>query len=280
MRKLTKPLDDPGSVFLTCISRVRNIGLKSRLTSVEATIVAAANEFEAAASTTTLHTLLPQNDVNGIVTKQEMLEVYTNRMAKKDAPGRSIYDKLLAAPVHGRCPLCGQRVVSTLDHYLPKTEYPALAVVPINLVPACADCNKTKIAAIPKTADQETIHPYFDDVETDLWLYAKVIETSPAVLQFFVKPHVDWDIVKAKRIEHHFKVFKLSYLYTSHAATELLNIRDRLAQLFSKTGYKGVNAHLSEEAATRESAYLNSWQTAMYKALAANFWYCSGGFNA
>jgi hypothetical protein len=66
MRKLTKPLDDPGIVFRTCISRVKNVDLKSRLTAIEVSVVAAANAFENAASTTTLHTLIPQNDVDGV----------------------------------------------------------------------------------------------------------------------------------------------------------------------------------------------------------------------
>jgi hypothetical protein len=278
MRKLTKPIDDPGTVFLTCISHVRQTSLKSRLASIESSITIAAKAFEAAASTATLHTLIPESNVGGTVTKKEMADVYTQRMVKKNSPGRSIYDKLLLAPAHGRCPLCAQRVVSTLDHHLPKTQYPALAVVPINLIPACAECNKTKLDVIPKTADEETIHPYFDDVETDLWLYAKVDENSPAVLSFFVKPPTGWDAVKANRMKHHFRVFKLSQLYTSHAATELINIQDRLTQLFSTVGCEGVTAHLRDEAASRESAYLNSWETAMYKALATNNWYCSGGF--
>jgi 5-methylcytosine-specific restriction endonuclease McrA len=279
MRKLTKPLDDPGIVFRTCISRVKNVDLKSRLTAIEVSVVAAANAFENAASTTTLHTLIPQNDVDGVTIK-EMSDVYTNRMAKRDAPGRQLYDKLLAAPEHGRCPLCGQRVVSTLDHHLPKTKYPALSVVLTNLVPACADCNKTKIDVIPKSADQETFHPYFDDIETDLWLDARVVETSPAVIQFFVKPPTEWDAVKVQRIKNHFKLFKLSSLYTSHAATELINIKDSLSKIFSGAGDQGVKTHLYGEAKSREAAYLNSWQTAMYKALVTSHWYCSGGFRA
>ena len=34
MRSIEKPNDDPRSVYLTCISRVRNPGLKTRLESV------------------------------------------------------------------------------------------------------------------------------------------------------------------------------------------------------------------------------------------------------
>lgn len=277
MRKLAKPIDDVGEVFLACISGFRNHNLKSRLASVKIDIVSAAVDFELAASSNTLHTLIPQNDINGIVTKQEMLDVYTNGMVSNSL-GRKIYDKLLASPVHSRCPLCGQGTVRQLDHHLPKAFYPALAVVPANLIPSCYDCNKAKLDAKPISAECETIHPYFDDIESDLWLHARVIEESPTGIQFFVKAPENWNDVKSKRVKHHFKTFKLSSLYTSLAASELSGIQYSLTNLFSKAGDQGVKAYLRDQALSREKAYLNSWQAAMYKALADSDWYCSGGF--
>lgn len=281
MRKLPKPLDDAGDVFVTCISRIRNNvknnNLKDRLALVKPNIVAAAVEFESAASTNTLHTLMPQDNI-GSVKREEMINVYTERMAKKDSAGRQTYDKLLASPLHSRCPLCGQREVRQLDHHLPKASYPALAVVPANLIPSCYDCNNAKSDARPISAEYETIHPYFDDIESDLWLHARVIEESPTGIQFFVKAPENWNDVKSKRVKHHFKTFKLSSLYTSLAADEISGILYYLTQLFSKTGCQGVKDHLSEVATSREKVYLNSWQTAMYKALADSDWYCSGGF--
>lgn len=278
MRKLEKPKDNPVQVFRKCISRVRNADLKARLTLVEADVVAAAGEYEVAASTVMLHTLVPHVSVGGVVTAGEMSMVYTQRMVGMKAPGRAIYDKLIAAPAHGRCPLCGQRTVSTLDHHLPKDQYPALVVVPGNLVPACADCNKAKTNVVPQTGEEETLHPYFDNVENEQWLYAEVIEESPAALRFFVTPPIQWSDSLAARVRHHFKLFKLAALYASHAGEELTNIRHILSVLFAKAGYEGVKNHLWDSAASREAAHVNSWQTAMYKALADSDWYCAGGF--
>jgi 5-methylcytosine-specific restriction endonuclease McrA len=173
VRRVQRPTDNAADVFRTCISRVRNRDLKRRLTSVVAEIETAANAFETAADTSSYYALQPQNSVNGIITGSEMVDVYEQRMVPNTAPGRPIYERLLAEPAHGRCPLCGQRDVSTLDHYLPKSDFPALAVVPINLVPSCKDCNHAKQGR-PNTAEEQTLHPYFDDVENDLWLSAEV----------------------------------------------------------------------------------------------------------
>ncbi|MBI5611768.1 MAG: HNH endonuclease [Gammaproteobacteria bacterium] len=280
MRRLTTPDDDPLDVFRACISRVKDVALKTRLISVERNVVAEANTYRVAAAASGLYALPPQADVGGVVSRDEMTDVYKLRMAKKGAPGRPFYDKLMAAPAHGRCPLCGQRTVSTLDHYLPKAHYPALAVVPVNLVPACSDCNKAKNDDIPNEESDQTLHPYFDDIEGDVWLVAEVVEDSPAALRFVVDPPVGWDGMMVARVLHHFKVFKLSILYASHAAEEIVNIRASLEMIYGRSGAGAVRAHLLEQAGSREAVHANSWQTATYKAMAVSNWFCEGGFRS
>ena len=62
------------------------------------------------------------------------------------------------------CPSCGEAgTPNTLDHYLPKGEYPHFCVTPYNLFPMCDICQNKKSN---KTRDQNNrrifIHPYFD----------------------------------------------------------------------------------------------------------------------
>ena len=223
--------------------------------------------------------LLPQQGVlNGDVLADEMEKVYTSRMAKADTPGRPVYDALLAAPAYGRCPLCNQRTVSTLDHQLPKTTHSALVVNPLNLVPACKDCNTTKLDKLPASAAEVTLHPYFDNVETVSWLKARVHHTNPAAVEFFVEPSAIGEPVLADRVRNHFSLFKLGALYASHAAEELANQQLSLSLLHVASGMAGVQAHLRDQAATRRAIQLNSWQTACYAALAEDEWFCEGGF--
>ena len=169
--------------------------------------------------------------------------------------------------------------MSTLDHHLPKARYPALAVTPINLVPACADCNRAKTDSIAKTREEQSLHPYFDDVEDESWLEAEVVEGAPAALRFYVRPPDTWDELKIGRVRYHFRLFNLAALYASHAAEELVGIRYRLTTLLDCGGGAGaVREHLQEEAESRGAIKANSWQAAVYKALANCDWYCDGGF--
>lgn len=192
---------------------------------------------------------------------------------------RNIYDKIKKLPVNDICPICGQRTVSTLDHYLAQSLHSALAVTPANLVPACADCNKAKLDAQPSTAVEQTLHPYFDNVDDEAWLYAAVEETSPASLRYFPDPPADWPTTKRERVFNHFRTFGLGALYASHSGVELTNIRYGLQRIAERGTAEDIRLELVKRADSAEAAHLNSWQTAMYEALAQSEWFCAGGFN-
>ena len=264
MIKLDRPTYEAGAVFTTCISRIRNPQLKARLEGVLQVVIDASAEFE--------------DMVGNLVTQAEMEAVYTDRMAKKGAPGRDIYDALITSAPRDRCPLCAHRTVSTLDHHLPKAHFPALAVAPLNLVPACADCNKTKLAVLPGNANEETLHPYFDDIDNDRWLVAEVIQEQPAALRFFVEGPDHWNDVLQARVEGHFRTFDLGTLYSSEAADELECIRHQLRSMYNAGGIELVRTELRDRAESCQYARRNGWRTATYRALADSEWFCDGGF--
>lgn len=65
-------------------------------------------------------------------------------------------------------PVLHHRDVSTLDHVLPKTLFPSLAVTPLNLVGSWKDCNKAKLAAAPSNTSYAVLHPYFEDISSQI----------------------------------------------------------------------------------------------------------------
>ena len=270
------PIQDSEEVFLQCISLVKDKNLKKRLVSISGEIKHAGLAYEEKASEMKLYSVLPKSIVGRDVNRKEMSAIYKQRMAKPNAPGREVYDKLLLAPLLGRCPLCGFGKVTTLDHYLPQAHYCAYAVLPKNLVPACADCNKYKRDVICTKEETQTLHPYFDTVDTVSWLVAEVMEVLPVAIRFYIIPSSCWSKVLAARVNHHFITFQLERSFALNAADELQNIYYSVKKLFDTGGAPCVQSHLKAEAESRRVNHLNSWQTAMYEALASNKWFCSG----
>jgi hypothetical protein len=277
MRRMEKPVRSILETYQTCLAGVESEELKHRLERIQLTVERESEIYCAAAAAGQFHTVARAEGVDGLVTAEEMSQLYSTYFAQQGTAGRAIYDELMGAASNGRCPLCGHGVVSTLDHFLPKYRYPALSVTPLNLVPACMDCNKNKGRRFPRMPEAATLHPYFDDVEEYSWLGARVLEERPAAVLFFVKKVPRWGRVTQARVEEHFRVLKLSKLYGANAADELGNIRENLRTIF-KSRAAAVRDYLEESARSRVKARLNSWQTAMYGALAACEWYCGGGF--
>jgi hypothetical protein len=278
MWPLARPAHSARSAYTTCISRVRNAGLAARLSAATTTIVNASASFDHAAARGNLHQIPSSAIVAPDITTDEMGKVYTQRMAKNGAPGRDIYDEIFGSSPQGRCPLCAQRPVATLDHHLPKAHYPALAVAPLNLLPACSDCNKAKLDAIPTCAEEVALHPYYDDLGDDVWLVARVVESRPTALRFRVVVPAAWSPVLAARVLNHFRSLGLAALYASEVAEELINIRHQLVILRASDATAGVRDELQRRALSCAIGRQNGWRAAAYRAWHASDWFCDGGF--
>jgi 5-methylcytosine-specific restriction endonuclease McrA len=275
MNSIDPPTLDAGDVFTTCISRVRDVALKARLTAITTEVTVASDDYVDKARNNRLHEIVRRSTVGGVTTA-ELEKVYTQRMAGKNAPGRATYDKIFNASA--KCLLCTQRKVDTLDHHLPKAHYPVLAVTPVNLIPACASCNKAKLASIPASADEAALHPYFDSIDGARWLYGCVMPGTPAVVQFRVDPPAVWTPQLANRVRLHFDGLSLADLYSAEAADELLSIRHQLEGIYQREGLQGVREELEARYESARVAQLNGWRAVTYESFALSAWFCDGGF--
>lgn len=280
MIKMTPPKLTTHDVFSACISRIRSKELKKRMGQIAQTVTDASVNYNALAAHTRLHQFPQESIVAGLVTTDEMERLYTQRMAKKGAPGRDSYDVIISSSPNGKCPLCGHRIVSTLDHHLPKSKYPVLAVTPLNLVPICSDCNKAKLDLCPTSQNNETLHPYYDDIEADRWLVADLAIGTPAALKFRVEVPAHWSSVLGDRVALHFKTLGLARLYAAQAADELLNIRHQLRSIHQNGGKSLVGVEMAARARSCRDVTLNGWRFATYDAFANSDWFCDGGFDA
>src|SRR6266568_7259156 len=273
MWRIAKPSTTVLVAYRKCTGSVMDSGLKRRFDVSESAVVVADTLFRAAAGLGEFGNTKPKNFELPNVTSDEMVWLYRQKMVPKGAPGRVIYDVLRAGAKRGTCPLCGHRDVMTLDHYLPKSTYPALSVNPLNLIPSCSDCNKTKLAGTAST-----IHPYFDNIEDDRWLYARVVEQHPASVRFYPVAPATWSSALGDRLKSHFELLALNRLYAFQAARMLSNLRLLLSDLHAIGGADAVQYRVSDDARSYRNSSLNSWETAMFEALAASSWFCDGGF--
>lgn len=228
-------------------------------------------EYDKLASQGKLSSICKHVLVNGGATKDEMVWLYDKKFVQDG--GRKYYDKIKLLPPNGICPLCGQRKLSTLDHYLPKTKYPTYSITPFNLVASCYDCNKVKKSKVIELREDETIHPYYDDFNDEVWIKATIIEEFPIGFEFKVFKPDSWNDEKIKRAENHFSTFRLNELYSCHASEIFAPYKIQLKKLFNRRGEEAVQEDLKDRIESYREIRLNSWEAAVYSALLNCEWF-------
>jgi 5-methylcytosine-specific restriction endonuclease McrA len=118
------------------------------------------------------------------------------------------------------CPYCTIAPPKTLDHYLPRNDYPEFSVLPINLVPACSGCNTSR-GFRDRTGARALIHPYFDTIPNERLLVAtiRIVDGAPDAT-FSVDRTQAKDKGFADLYERHVDLLRLHARYRRWALSE------------------------------------------------------------
>jgi hypothetical protein len=256
---LNSPANITAEVFDTLVSGIADASRASRYGLYRGEAVRSELELLRAGASGASSRLAPDRDPQAL--REDMEWLYDQRLVRS-VEGRAIYDSVMKLG-RGECPFCGIAGASTLDHTLPKTHYPRLAVTPLNLVPACRDCNTEKLSAV----SAGNISPYFDHwVSREDWLQAQVLNLDePWILAFGVKPVATWTTDQNESVEHHFRDLKLAKRYSVQAVTEWRNYGAGLAA--RAAAEDGTLRTVLEERRNLTVAYRrNGWRAATYQA--------------
>ncbi|WP_036985564.1 HNH endonuclease [Pseudomonas chlororaphis] len=282
MKKLIAPAIDPAEVFDTCIDSVDDPGLVEKLNAARRLIIDLFLGYTEKAQNGELYTLpfctraRPEQLIVADLSKKELVSLYSNQLLQKGKAARKYYDRLIVSAPLGKCPLCGFGQATTLDHFLSKSRYPTFSVLPNNLIPACTDCNKSKGASVVTEGSQQP-HLYFEDskFETDPWVFAELIETTPPSIRYYVSPPVNWPPSLKLRAENHFKDLDLARRFGIEAAAELSGMVEILDDIGALEDRK---SHLERFATVERRNRTNTWKAPMYEALAESAWFQQGGY--
>ncbi|AZC17939.1 HNH endonuclease [Pseudomonas sp. CMR5c] len=275
MRRLNLPECTSMQSYNLCLASVLDLNLKERLNRVSGFIEEVSEMYINQARVGNVYSIPPlihprgeDPIINADIRKSELLKLYGYHMVDRH-PGRGLYDVILVAAKE-QCPFCGGiGRPKSLDHYLPKANYPQYAVLPQNLVPCCRDCNTEKSNALAVAEDDQAIHPYFDDDKFFLeqWVFARVNLTRPCSLVYFSAPPIEWSDVERNRALNHFRDFNIGARYSVQAADELSALVDLRRGYLSNISPEEFSRYLASVSSSA-SYFSNHWKKIMYQALA------------
>lgn len=274
MRHLSKPQLPIGDILQDCANSYRSTtqgSIKERLQTVSDYIQTASEAYDNAAQNGNWHYFQSSDTVNGILTKEEMCDVYNSKFVKCNAIRTKYYDHLMTLAVMGKCPICGIGQVSTLDHYLAKTVYPTYAITPYNLIPVCKDCNFEKLDSRidPNCAP---LHPYYDDIDSYVWLICYLSMSEGGITAVFeVNEQLEKDNFPLfQRLTTHFRLYSLGKSYSIQAATEIAENHILWRDMLLDSGDSTFINYLHRCLESKETYQRNTWNTALLRALIDN----------
>ena len=154
------------------------------------------------------------------------------------------------------CPIC-EGVFSTkvtLEHIMPKSEKeendqklgePRLAILPINLVKCCGECNTSKHSERSRIEEKSEINPYFEDFDIEDYFDIKFVDTNEGFwpeVEFIYKDNSD-----DKRIHNFVDNYNIKKTYNHRVKLEFQKILTILANnplTISKSILKSYIEHL------------------------------------
>lgn len=284
MKKLPLPKVDFPTALAEAISGIGSAAVRLAYTTAFSDPLGIEMNYAACAKAATLYaqprvTTTDDPPVHGTLCKSDLTKLYTQYFVPEAKPARRLYEaiKVIAG---GKCPLCGGvGHVRTLDHYLPKANFPLYTVLPTNLVPCCRDCNSEKLNAFAVERGNQTLHPYFDHDKffNEKWIHARVIPSSPPVLDYFVSPPSDWHEDDKSRVHSHFIEYRLAKKFSVEAAADLPETIHTRRATMSAISAQDFSGYLAEKGQTA-TLPVNNWRRVMFAALAADMWFCNQTF--
>ncbi|WP_157465568.1 HNH endonuclease [Cellulomonas sp. Leaf395] len=271
------PTLDASTVVATCARAIGDLTVATALVSSVDVVQQRTAAFVAAVAGETIHTERgSEYQIPGLTHKQ-ISTVYSKHFVDQASAGRAMYDTIrLSTPW---CLACGHQRVNTLDHYLPKSRFPALALTPVNLTPMCQACNQAKSTRIATCAEEVFVHPYYEDYESAIWLLARVVRTPEPHLSFACAAS-PWSAAQRARIENHITRFKLDRMYRTEAARLIAQSQRMLTRVHVTGGRRAVREVCLERESDLREYRLNDWGAATWAALSHSDWFCDGGFRA
>lgn len=170
-----------------------------------------------------------------------------------------------------KCPYCRINTPNTIDHYLPKDDFPEFAFLPINLIPCCSICNERKGTRWKDDNSRFFLNYYFDKITQDKFLYINLeykkdnLKFTSSINYYLDVANID-DDHNSDIIISHFDKLNLLERYDKLIMEEISNIYTMII----KNNYPIDNYRITIDMQynTFKDVYgENHWKTALYKAI-------------
>ncbi|CAE6890626.1 conserved protein of unknown function [Pseudomonas marincola] len=264
------PKEDSVEVFLKILDeRKRHLGFYQRIKNdwqknIEIYIEHKGNPAKIAALDLLLYT---KDEDEAEERKKSLIGLYSPQQGKIP---HEILSKMRRE--HGLicCPSCGEAgIPGTLDHYLPKDEFPELSVLLLNLTPMCSECQQAKGTQYKtNNGSKKYIHPYFDEVTTPLYKINFQPPYNSPKFSIVMNGDIEPDLLEL--VNEHTSGIDLILRIKKFCNTKYVHLLKSAKRHRDKGGRVGLGEIIEILLQSEEDKSINCWEAVFYRSALAD----------
>lgn len=181
MKNLNCYTSPPIDLYITASDRKETIDLRNRLIALRPAISLQYGVYDGHYAANTFGQLY--HNILFDPNRADLLSLY-------DYGSRAIRDfrisleSLQPISIKYTCQQCSLGATETLDHLLPKEEFPEYAVHPVNLIPCCSRCNGYKSFVWRNGGNRLFLNLYLDQLPDEQYLFVEVFNDDAGEIDF------------------------------------------------------------------------------------------------
>lgn len=228
MKKLNLPELNPNDIFEILMNNAKFNEKKDRLRELKEYIFARYSVYQE-------HSLMleaiSESDIHKEDDKQILHSCY-NRNKNGYLEGQIVATIIDIQSVQhkNKCPYCGIDRPRTIDHYLPKSDFPEFSVFPFNLIPCCQYCNGKKNDRWLKNGKRMFLNFYYDEIPQYKFLYTNLVfsNTRTPIITFSIEENANISADLFEIIQEHYINLNLLKEYALSVDEEISSIHDQI----------------------------------------------------
>lgn len=207
--------------FLTIIKEKRNKA-KTVLTPISARVLATFSEYEQR-----FHLMSSRAGSAFTLAEEDIRENLIGCYKNETFSSKYVKGKIFSTQpdtLKNLCPYCMLDRPRTLDHYIPKAEFPEYAMFVKNLIPCCYDCNNVKDELWRTNTARQFIHFYNDNILDMQFLHSELLFNGNGVapiVQHSLRQPARMSINNFRIVSAHFSNLALLKAYDDRANNSL-----------------------------------------------------------
>lgn len=197
--------------------------------------------------------------------KDALIDLYSYRSAIVRGVKNKILDSQLRT-INSTCQYCTLNSVNTLDHFIPKEDFPEFSVNPLNLFPCCPECNSKKSNLCFRGDESLFLNLYLDELPEINYLKAEFEFTDEIPLVTFSLYNFGLiDRITFRTISNHFEKLNLLDRMREKSNEVITEIINSLKTYYKITKDIEVLKNLiSDEEEENKNAYgYNYWKSVL-----------------